>query len=80
MDEHTGVDPGKLNERNHWESNDNSAIRSNFVPEETHGGTRGARLVCPLGCAAFGDNTVSGNYVTKENWSLHVATLSIIQL
>ena len=31
------------------------AIRNHFVPQETHVRTRGARLVCPLGCAAFGD-------------------------
>ena len=53
------------------------AIRRHFVPQETHGRTRGARLVCLLGCAAFEDNMASSNHVTNENWSLHVATLSI---
>ena len=53
------------------------AIRSHFVPQERHVRIRGARLVFPLGCFAFGDNMASSNHMTLENWSLHVATLSI---
>ena len=52
------------------------AIRSHFVPYKRMGEHEGARLVCPLGCAAFEDNMASSNHVTKENLSLHVATLS----
>ncbi len=54
----------------YWESCNNLRLQAILQ-------IQGARLVCPLGCSAFGPKMASSNYVTKENYSLYVASLSI---
>ena len=42
-----------------------------------HWQKQGARLVCSLGCVAFGPKLAPSKHVTKENSSLYVANLSL---